>query len=124
MNRRIESDLHDDAADAVWLQSLLHDDAERMPYLDDAGFSARVLQALPPPRRRWLEGLSGLVIVAALGSGLLYLVGLLQTPLAGMADRTVEHFSLVLAQPTPGSLLSLLAPLLALYLAGATLLED
>ena len=87
------------------------------------GFTARVIAALPAPRRRWLDGLSGVVIVAVLGLALLFVAGLLQAPLANLAESIAEPFSAALARPSPGALLSLLAPLLALYLAGAALLE-
>jgi hypothetical protein len=120
MNRHPESaPQHDD----IWLREWLRDDAERAPYLDDAGFTARVVAALPAPRRRWLDGLSGVVIVAVLGLALLFVAGLLQAPLANLAENIAEPFSAALARPSPGALLSLLAPLLALYLAGAALLE-
>jgi hypothetical protein len=78
---------------------------------------------LPPPRHRWLDGLSAVVVVAALGLALLFVAGLLQAPLADVAERVVSSFSSTLARPSPGALWSLLAPLLALYLAGAALLE-
>lgn len=124
MNGYPESNSEQDDGDARWLRELLRDDAVQTPHLADDGFTARVLQALPPPQRRWLDGLSATIVAAALGVGLLYFTGLLQAPLSSFADGLVGHFSSALAQPSPSTMLSLLAPLLALYLAGATLLED
>lgn len=113
-----------DDVDAGWLRELLHDDAAQAPYLDDAGFTARVVQALPRSRRRWLDNLSAAAAVVAFGVGLLYFSGLLQVPLAQFTDGLIGYFSFVLAQPLSSSLLALLAPLLALYLAGAALVEE
>lgn len=124
MNRHPDFNTHDDPADDRWLREVLHDGAAQAPYLDDAGFTARVVQALPPPRRRWLDGLSATIGIAALGLGLLYFTGLLQAPLTQFAGGLLGYFSSVLAQASPSTLLPLLAPLLALYLAGAALLDD
>ncbi len=55
---------------------------EKEPYLDDAGFTARVVEALPPPRRdrrRLILGLSG---VAAAVTAALVLPGVVQAALA------------------------------------------
>lgn len=41
----------------LWLERLLREDAAREPYLEDAGFTARVMAALPQQQRRsysWL----------------------------------------------------------------------
>lgn len=52
-----------------WLDHLLREEAVRAPHLDDAGFCARVLEALPPVRQRrsatWL-----LPLAAVLGTAL------------------------------------------------------
>jgi anti-sigma factor RsiW len=48
---------------------------EAMPYIDDEGFTARVMASLPAARRepRWLRAMI-LVGLAILGSGIAYLV--------------------------------------------------
>src|SRR5262249_3130076 len=41
----------------AWLERLLREDVEQQPHIDDAGFSARLIASLPPPRKpvpRWL----------------------------------------------------------------------
>lgn len=85
MNGYPESNSEQDDGDARWLRELLRDDAVQTPHLADDGFTARVLQALPPPQRRWLDGLSATIVAAALGVGLLYFTGLLQAPLSSFA---------------------------------------
>lgn len=124
MNGHPQMNREHDAVDANWLRELLRDDAAQAPHVDDGGFTARVVLALPPPQRRWVDGLSATLVIVALGLGLLYFTGLLQAPLAQFADGLIGRFSSALAQPSPATLLSLLAPLLALYLAGAALLDD
>src|ERR1700722_7782981 len=53
--------------DEDWLDAALHDAARRESYLDDAGFTAQVLQRIPPPAdfswRRWI--LLGFSAIAA-----------------------------------------------------------
>jgi hypothetical protein len=54
------------------LEALLRADAARDAYIEDAGFSAGVLAALPPPRRRrsyrWLgPALGGLAVAGLAG---------------------------------------------------------
>lgn len=124
MNRYPEFRSTHDDDDAPWLRELLHDDAAQMPYLDDDGFSARVVQALPPPRRRWLDGLSGVIAVAVIGLGLLFFTGLLQPTLDAVTTTLVERCSAAIAHPSAAAAWALLAPLFALYLAAAALLEE
>ena len=38
--------------DDAWLESLLHRDAAELPYLDDDGFTERLMAAMPPPRKK------------------------------------------------------------------------
>jgi hypothetical protein len=56
-----------------WLDRRLR---EAAPYIDDAGFTARVLRSLPPPRpkRDWLR-LALLLTMSILASALAYFVG-------------------------------------------------
>ena len=56
-----------------WLDRQLR---EAAPYIDDAGFTARVLRQLPAPRpqRDWLRVVI-LLTITILGSALAYLVG-------------------------------------------------
>jgi hypothetical protein len=55
-----------------WLDRQLH---EAAPYLEDDGFTARVLHKLPPPRRRH-QSLRTIILigVTALGSALAYVL--------------------------------------------------
>ena len=47
---------------------------EAVPYIDDAGFTRRVLQALPAPRRRAVESYRAMILlsITVLGSLLAY----------------------------------------------------
>lgn len=58
----------DEELDDAGLERLLRQDAARDAYVEDAGFSARVMAALPPPRRQrsysWLGPALGTVAVA------------------------------------------------------------
>ena len=49
---------------------------EAAPYLDDAGFTRRVLQALPAPRRRGAESFRAVILlgITLLGSALAYVL--------------------------------------------------
>ncbi len=64
------------ATDDAWLESLLRQDAAAAPYIDDAGFTARVAACLPArtvqSRYRWIVpamGLLGFVIGLVVLSG-------------------------------------------------------
>lgn len=51
------STLSHEAGGDDWLERLLREDAAHAPHVEDAGFSARVMASLPPPRKpavRWL----------------------------------------------------------------------
>lgn len=80
--------------DDAWLESLLRADASHSPHIDDRGFSAGVMRALPAPRKavnRWL-----VPAMAALGAAAA--IGL--TPAGGyfashfLALFDLRHFSL------------------------------
>ncbi|MCM2334287.1 MAG: hypothetical protein NDI82_10110 [Anaeromyxobacteraceae bacterium] len=82
---------------------------ENEPYLDDGGFAARVMDALPPPRRdrrRLILGLSG---VAAALTAALVLPGAVEAGLAALG-------ALVLPAAIPAALVVGLA---AAVVAGA-----
>lgn len=125
---KTEAKLPDDDPDAPWLRALLREDLARAPYLEDAGFSERVLQALPPPREPWIDGLAVLLTLAALGIGLWPLVAALGERLAGLTATLgaplLERALAAFAAPTPLSLLPVLAPLLALAASAAVLLDE
>jgi len=57
---------------------------EREPYLDDAGFTARVLEALPPPRRDRRRLVLGLSAGAAAVTALLVLPEAVRVGLAAL----------------------------------------
>ncbi len=83
---------------------------EREPYLDDGGFTARVLEALPPPRRsrrRLILGVSG---AAAALTAALVLPGAVKAGLAALGA-----LALPAALPT-----GLVVGLAAAAVAGAT----
>jgi hypothetical protein len=99
------------------IEQLLADDA-RTP-LDDAGFSARVLRALPPPvpRRAWLRPVL-ILGSAALGSVLAAAFGPEGASIAqGALDLATANYF------TPGAL-ALLGSALTLAVAGAVLAAD
>jgi len=79
----------------AWLERLLHEDAAQQRHIDDDGFSARVLAALPPPQRRvgrWLVPgmtLLGCAIAAFVTPAGEYLVRSL------IALTDFQHFSAV-----------------------------
>jgi len=54
-----------------WLDARLREEA---PYIDDAGFTAKVVQQLPPPRPRRSFRAAILVCLTLLGSGLTYVL--------------------------------------------------
>jgi hypothetical protein len=58
---------------------------EKEPYVDDAGFTARVLDGLPPPRRDPRPLVLGLSAAAAAGTALLVLPGAVQAGLQALA---------------------------------------
>jgi hypothetical protein len=66
MNPQIPSDL--DPLDDARLEALLRADAAGEAYIEDAGFTARLMAQLPPPRRQrsysWLGPALGGVAVA------------------------------------------------------------
>lgn len=80
--------------DGDWLDALLRRDAARAAHIEDAGFSARVMAALPAPHRsvkRWLlPGMSLLGAAAALA--LTPAAGYFTTSFAGLFD--FRHLSL------------------------------
>ena len=89
-----DPDLRSEPADA-WLDRLLAADASaHATYLDDAGFTAHVMSALPPPAAmpRWRKpAVTALWAVAGLG-------GALALPGAAL-DVSREAFRLLAAQP-------------------------
>ncbi|MFT4045220.1 MAG: hypothetical protein QM661_00835 [Solimonas sp.] len=80
MNRKPEPHPVDDDA---WLRDALRDDLACSPYLDDDGFSARVVQRLPAPRLPWLDGISAALAIGLLALGL--------WPLLDAAAPTIVH---------------------------------
>jgi len=62
---RNPADRQPPAADDAWLESLLRQDASAAPYVEDAGFTAAVVQRLParPGRspQRWIVPGMGLL---------------------------------------------------------------
>lgn len=95
------------AFDDAWLERLLHEDAARQPHIEDGGFSARVMEHLPPPAKpapRWL-----LPAMTALGCA----IALFLTPAGEYFARNMvalldfSHFS--------WSHLSVLVPILVIY---------
>jgi hypothetical protein len=58
---------------------------EKEPYLDDGGFTARVMAELPPPRRDLRPWVKGLSAAAAGVTAVLVLPGLVQAGLAALA---------------------------------------
>ncbi len=100
----------------AWLERLLREDAARQPHLEDAGFSARVLAALPAPRKSptpWL-----MPAAAVLGSA----AATFLTPAGGYLARSLmqltdpHHFS-------PSALL-VLVPLAVLYACSFAAVRD
>lgn len=109
---------HDDPADD-WLERALAADAAelRAAHVDDAGFTARVMESLPAPARlpRWrrpvewaLAGIAGLAIAAS-------------AP-ALAADFARELFRLLSAQPVSLSSLAVLLAAIGLATFGAAAL--
>ena len=97
------------AADDAWLESLLRQDAAAAPYVEDAGFTAAVMQRLParPGRspHRWIVP----------GMGLLgFLVGLVWLP--GGENLSLSLVSLALMKSlSPQSILIAALPRGLLY---------
>ncbi|WP_028081346.1 hypothetical protein [Solimonas soli] len=133
MNRHPPIPARDDDDGAAWLRAALRDDLAQAPYLDDAGFSARVVRQLPAPRRRlpWLDGIGLLFAIAALAVGLGPLLGEWMHAAGASIDalaRTAPALLTVPREALDGSLslhaaLNVLAPLAALALAAVLLAE-
>lgn len=92
-----------------WLESLLREDAQRTPYLENGAFAARVMAALPPPRAgrryRWI-----VPVMAVLG----YLIG--GIGLSGFAQFLQELLSIVEWQsPPPANVATLLTAVAIMY---------
>jgi len=92
-----------------WLESLLREDAQRTPYLENGAFAARVMTALPPPRAdrryRWIVPL-----MAVLG----YLIG--GIGLSGFAQLSQELLLIVEWQsPAPANVATLLTAVATMY---------
>jgi hypothetical protein len=91
-----DPDVRTDPADDAWLDRLLADDAaqHRDGYVDDAGFTARVMSELPAPATlpRWRKpAVTALWAAAGLGAAF---------ALPGaVLDVTREAFRLLAAQP-------------------------
>jgi hypothetical protein len=92
-----------DARADAWLEQLLRADAAREPYIEDTGFTARVMGALPASRRQrsysWLGpvlGGVGVVGVACFSSVSTDLLTSLGTALGGHAGA-LENLLLLLA---------------------------
>lgn len=100
------------AGDEAWLEGLLTDDAAatRHDYIDDAGFAARVMTALPPPVAlpRWRKPAVAVMWAAAGVAGAAALPG-------AVLDLAHEAIRLVATQPV--SLSGIAAALGALALA-------
>jgi hypothetical protein len=93
----------------------LDDLLTREPYLDDGGFTAQVLERLPPRHRDlrpWVKGLSAL---AAGVTALLVLPGLVQAGLASLATVALP------AAVAPGLVVGLAAAVGAAALVGLVL---
>lgn len=90
----------------AWIERLLREDAAHQPHIDDGGFSARVLAALPAPRKSSLPWL--MPAATAAGSA----VATFLTPAGGyfargFAQLAELHFS--------SSALLVLVPIAVLY---------
>lgn len=105
MNDDIRSTIPEDDA---WLESLLRNDAEAQPYIDDNGFTERTMAALPPSRekrtRGWIVG-----IMALLGM----LVGVIG--LHGMEASLQDLLRLVGGQAIPFNHLASLLILIGVF---------
>lgn len=67
------------------LEALLADE----PYVDDGGFTARVMDELPPPRRDLRPFIMAGSVAAALATGILVLPGAVQAGLAAAASLSL-----------------------------------
>ena len=67
------------------LEALLADE----PYVDDGGFTARVMAELPPPRRDPRPYIMGTSVAAALATGFLFLPGAVQAGLAAVSGLSM-----------------------------------
>jgi len=85
---------------------------EKEPYLDDAGFTDRVLDRLPPRRRDLRPVVLGLSGAAAAATAALVLPGAVQAGLAALAGLALP------AAIPPGLLLGAAAALAAAAVAG------
>ncbi|MGH8446012.1 MAG: hypothetical protein ACREVL_12140 [Solimonas sp.] len=123
MNMKIGGIDHGSPADGgdedARLRALLRDDFAQAAHLDDDGFSARVLRALPPPRLPWLEALSAFAVLLALAAGLAPHAADLAPQLAGQVTALLNGVGLSWVGPG-----SVLLPLLGLGLAGVVLADD
>jgi hypothetical protein len=87
---------------------------EREPYLDDGGFTARVMEELPPRRRDLRPWVKGLSAAAAAGTALLVLPGAVQLGLQALAAAALPALA-------PGLLVGLAAAVLAAAVVGMVL---
>lgn len=96
-------------AQDAWLESLLRDDALQAPYIDDDGFTARLMTALPPPRSRKNHGwiIFGMTVLGVLIGGVW---------LHGVAAFLHEFFNLLGGKPVSlNGLTAFLAPVAVFY---------
>jgi len=102
--------------DDAWLESLLRNDARQLAHIDDEGFSARVIAALPAPRRSvrpWLVPAMA-AIGGAVAMGLTPAGGYFATHFLGLFD--LRHFSL--------ANLDVLVPVALLYACGFAAVQE
>lgn len=119
-----------DADDDAWLREALHADLSRADHLDDAGFSARVVQRLPAPRLPWLDLLSALLVVVVVVIGLwpvpvsfgAALAGYAQSA-GGLLSTQVTQVDTLLSRVSWSFVLGTLAPVAAPALASLLFAE-
>jgi hypothetical protein len=87
---------------------------EKEPYLDDGGFTARVMEGLPPRRRDLRPWVKGLSAAAATGTALLVLPGAVQLGLQALAAAALPALA-------PGLLVGVAAAVLAVAVVGTVL---
>ena len=127
--------------DDAWLRQALRDDLALSPYIDDDGFSVRVVQRLPAAARLpWLDGLGLALVIGFVALALWPLIDAAATPLVhALTGDFVDtaHATVAVAgdqlSPLFGhlsvqalslkTLLAVFAPLAALLAATAVLVE-
>lgn len=102
--------MSNDKANIDWLDDLLRQDAD---YVDDKGFTARVLAALPETRRMWYASRSVVLLAATV---LASVAALLIPGLAGYVVGSL--IDIVTLKSVSAGRLAVLVPIALFYWAG------